>query len=166
MERLLKVLEFYSYLPVWTLNKHCLRNRSALAVNCCIIIHCLEVSCKEDQTTSTQREWFIFVQLTDIRALKQNKRRKNNLSLQLLPSSCHCTEELPPILRLCPIHLHVFVTSFKRKSDVTPFNVMNVIIFQQQMTPASSYFPRAFKTVKSCLIYHSFFSIGSIGEVC
>ena len=25
-----------------------LRNRSALAVNCCVIIHCLEVSCKED----------------------------------------------------------------------------------------------------------------------
>ena len=26
-----------------------LRNRSALAVNCCVIINCLEVSCKEDQ---------------------------------------------------------------------------------------------------------------------
>ena len=34
----------------------CLRNRSALAVNCCVIIHCLEVSCKEDQITSAQRE--------------------------------------------------------------------------------------------------------------
>ena len=33
-----------------------LRNRSALAVNCCVIIHCLEVSCKEGQTTSAQRE--------------------------------------------------------------------------------------------------------------
>ena len=32
-----------------------LRNRSALAVNCCVIIHCLEVSCKEDQSTSAQR---------------------------------------------------------------------------------------------------------------
>ena len=42
-----------------------LRNRSAPAVNCCVIIHCLEVSCKEDQITSAQREWFIFVQLTD-----------------------------------------------------------------------------------------------------
>ena len=31
-----------------------LRNRSALAVNCCEIIHCLEVSCKEDQVTSPQ----------------------------------------------------------------------------------------------------------------
>ena len=35
---------------------NCLRNRSALAVNCCIIIHCLEVSCKEDQVTSMQQE--------------------------------------------------------------------------------------------------------------
>ena len=34
----------------------CLRNRSALAVNCCVIIHCLEVSCKEDQITSAQRQ--------------------------------------------------------------------------------------------------------------
>ena len=33
-----------------------LRDRSALAMNCCIIIHCLEVSCKEDQITSAQRE--------------------------------------------------------------------------------------------------------------
>ena len=29
-----------------------LRNRSAPAVNCWVIIHCLEVSCKEDQITS------------------------------------------------------------------------------------------------------------------
>ena len=34
----------------------CLKKRSALAVNCCAIIHCLEVSCKEDQITSVQRE--------------------------------------------------------------------------------------------------------------
>ena len=33
-----------------------LRKRSAPAVNCCVIIHCLEVSCKEDQITSAQRE--------------------------------------------------------------------------------------------------------------
>ena len=42
-----------------------LRNRSALAVNWCIVIHCLEVSCKEDQIASAQRERFIFVQLID-----------------------------------------------------------------------------------------------------
>ena len=42
-----------------------LKNRSAIAVNCCVIIHRLELSCKEDQLTSAQREWFIFVQLTD-----------------------------------------------------------------------------------------------------
>ena len=29
-----------------------LRNRSALAVNCCVIIHYLEVSRKDDQITS------------------------------------------------------------------------------------------------------------------
>ena len=33
-----------------------LRNRSALTVICCIIIHCLEVSCKEDQIKSVQRK--------------------------------------------------------------------------------------------------------------
>ena len=107
-----------------------LRNRSALAVNCCIIIHCLEVSCKEDQITSAQRKWFIFVQLTDkqwiitqqftylswsISILTQNKWRKHIWSLQLLPSFRLCTEELPPILRLRRIRLHVFVTSFTRK---------------------------------------------------
>ena len=32
-----------------------LTKRSALAVNCCVIIHCLEVSCKEDQITSAQQ---------------------------------------------------------------------------------------------------------------
>ena len=31
-----------------------LRNRSALEVNCCIIIHCLDDSCKGDQITSAQ----------------------------------------------------------------------------------------------------------------
>ena len=34
-------------------------------MKCWVIIHCLEVSCKEDQITSAQREWFIFLQLTD-----------------------------------------------------------------------------------------------------
>ena len=33
-----------------------LKNRSAPAVNCRVINHCLEVSCKEDQITSAQRE--------------------------------------------------------------------------------------------------------------
>ena len=37
------------------------RNRSALAVNCWVIIHCLKVSCQEDQIKSAQGEWFIFV---------------------------------------------------------------------------------------------------------
>ena len=120
------------------------RNRSAPAVNCWVIIHCLEVSCKEDQITSAQREWFIFVQLTykqwfitqqftpwswSISILTHSKRQKQIRSLQLLPTFRHCTEELPPILRLHRIRLHVIVTSFKRKYDVTPSNAMNDVIF-------------------------------------
>ena len=114
-------------------------------MNCWVIIHCLEVSCKEDQITSAQREWFIVVELTDkqwiitqqftqwswsISILTHNKRRKHIWSLQLLPTFRHCTEELPPILRLHRIRLHVIVTSFKRKNDVTPSNAMNDVIFQ------------------------------------
>ena len=117
-----------------------LRNRSAPALNCWVIIHCLEVSCKEDQITSAQRDWFIFVQLTDeqwiitqqfthwswsISILTHNKRRKHIRSIQLLPTFRHWSEELPPILRLRRIHLHVIVMSFKRKNDVTPSNAMN-----------------------------------------
>ena len=140
-----------------------LRNRSAPAVNCWVIILCLEISCKEDQITSAQREWFIFVQLTDkqwiitqqftyrswsISILTHNKRRKHIWSLQLLPSFRHCTEELPPILRLRRICLHAFVTSFKRKNDVAPSNAMNDVIFhwrQLSHTLAVNYSP----------IYHS-----------
>ena len=121
-----------------------LRNRSAPAVNCWVIIHCLKVGCKEDQITSTQRDWFIVVQLTDkqwvitqqfthwswsISILTHSKRRKHIRSLQLLPTFRHCTEELPPILRLRRIPLHVIVTSFKRKNDVTPSNAMSDVIF-------------------------------------
>ena len=116
-----------------------LRNRSAPTANCCVIIHCLEVSCKEDQITSAQWEWFIFVQLTDkqwiisqqfthwswsISILTHNKWWKHIWSLQLLPTFRHCTGELPPILRLRRICLHVIVMSFKRKNDVTPSDAM------------------------------------------
>ena len=55
----------YAAVVIGTLMLKCLRNRSALAVNCCIIIHCLMVSCREDQITSAQHQWFIFVQMTD-----------------------------------------------------------------------------------------------------
>ena len=121
-----------------------LRNRSAPTVSCWVIIRCLEVSCKEDQITSAQREWFIFVQLTDkqwiitqqfthrswsISILTNKKRRKHIRSIQLLSTFRHCTEELPPILRLRRIRLHVIVTSFKRINNVTLSNVMNDVIF-------------------------------------
>ena len=78
-----------------------LGNRSTLSLLCCVIIHSLEVSCKEDQSTSAQGEWFIFVQLTDklwiitqqithyswpISILTNNKRQNYIWSLQLLPT--------------------------------------------------------------------------------
>ena len=59
-----------------------------------------------------------------------NKRQKQIRNLQLLPTFRHCTEELPPILRLRRKRLHVIVTSFKRKNDVTPSKAMNDAIFQ------------------------------------
>ena len=145
----------------------CLRNRSAPAVNCWVIIHCLEVSCKEDQITSAQREWFIFVQLTDkqwiitqqfthwswsISILTHNKRRKHIRSLQLLPTFRHCTEELPPILRLRRIRLHVIVTSFKRKNDVTPSNTVNDVIFKWRQLSHTL-------AVNYCPIYHSLLAL-------
>ena len=65
-----------------------------------------------------------------------------------------CTEEFPPILRPRRIHLHVFITSFKRKNDVTSSNAMNDVIFQLQMTSAITHFPCAFNVVNYCLIYH------------
>ena len=132
-------------------------------MNCWVIIHCLEAGCKEDQITSAQREWFIFVQLTDkqwiitqqfthwswsISILTHNKRRKHIRSLQLLPTFCHCTEELPPILRLRRIRLHVIITSFKRKNDVTPSSAMNDVIFQWRQLSHTL-------AVNYCPIYHS-----------
>ena len=63
------------------------------------------------------------------------------------------------MLRLRHIRLRVFVSSFKRKNDVTPSNAMNDVIFQQQMTSASTHFPCAFKTVNYCLIYHTFLAL-------
>ena len=43
----------------------CFRSRSALAVICWVINHCLEVSCEVVQITSAEHEWFLFLQLTD-----------------------------------------------------------------------------------------------------
>ena len=140
-----------------------LRNRSAPAVNCRVIIHCLEVSCKDDQIASAQREWFIFVQLTDkqwiitqqfthwswsISILTHNKRRKHIRSLQFVPTFRHCTEELPQILRLRRIRLHVLLMSFERNNDVTPPNVMNDVIFQWRQLSHTF-------AVNYCTIYHS-----------
>ena len=144
-----------------------LRKRSAPAVNRWVIIHCLEVSCKEDQITCAQREWFIFVQLTDkqwiitqqfthwgwsILILTHNKRRKHIRSLQLHPTFRHSTEELPPILRLRRIRLHVIVTSFRRKNDVTQSNALHDVIFQWRQLSHTL-------AVNYCLMYHSSLSL-------
>ena len=152
-----------SYMAGFHIGPLYLRNRSAPTVNCWVIIHCLEVSCKEDQITRVQREWFIFVQVTDkqwiifqqfthwslsISILTHNKWRKHIQSLQLLPTFRHWTEELPPILRLRRIRLHAIVTSFKRKNDVTPSNAMNEVIFQWRQLSHTF-------AVNYCPIYHS-----------
>ena len=80
------------------------------------------------------QQWIIIQQFTRwscfISILTHNKRRKHIWSLQLLPTIRHCTEELPPILRLHRICLRIFVTPFKRKNDVTQSSAMNDVIFQ------------------------------------
>ena len=150
-----------------------LRNRSAPAVHCWVIIHCLEVSCKEDQITSAQREWFIVVQLTDkqwiitqqfthwswsISILTHSKRRKHIRSLQLLPTFRHCTGELPPIIRLRRIPLHVIVTFSSVKTTLhrlTPW----VTSFSSDVSSTH------FSSELLCDI-SQFVTVGSIGEVC
>ena len=81
-------------------------------MNCCVIVHCLEVSCKKDQITSVQREWFIFVQLTDSVLLLYSSRTRaiyfDSLTHNKWPKHFrHCTKEILLIVGLCCIHLHV-----------------------------------------------------------
>ena len=161
------ILVFFAPYAVHGTSSYCecnyLRNRSAQAVNCWVIIHCLEVSCKEDQITSVQGKWFIFIQLTDkqwiitkqfthcswsISILTHNKGPKHIRSLQLLPTFRHCTKELTPILGLRPIRLQVIVTSFKHKNNVTPSNAMDDVIFQWRQLSHTL-------AVNYCPIYHS-----------
>ena len=139
-----------------------LRSRSESAVNCWVIIHCLEVSCKEDQITSPSasdlslynwnEQWIITQHFThwtwSISILTHYKRRKHIRSLQLLPTLCNCTEELLPKLRIRCIRLHIIVSSFKRKNDVTPSNAVNDVIFQWRQLSHTL-------AVNYCLIYHS-----------
>ena len=124
------VFSSHEFILTYTVYYH-LRNRSALAVNCFVIIHCLEVRCKEDKIT-------IYFDSNTI-------NNKNTFEiLELLPTFRHCTEELLPILRLGRIGLRIFVTSFKLISNVTLSNAMNDVIFQQQITSAGTHFPRPF----------------------
>ena len=71
---------------------------------------------------------------------------------------------MAPLVGLCRIRLHAFVTSFQRKNDTTPSYAMtdnkkqkqkqkkNILLLE--MTPACARFPRAFKAVNYCLIYN------------
>ena len=102
-------------------------------------------------STFTQWSWSISI-LTHI------KRRKHIWTIQLLPTFRHCTEELPPIIRLHRIRLHVIVTSFKRKNDVTPSIAMNDLI---SVTSAITHFcGELLSDISQCV------TVGSIGEVC
>ena len=66
---------------------------------------------------------------------------------KLLPTFHHCTEEILALVGLCRIPLHEYVSSFKRKNDVTPSNNTTDVILQLQLSSASVHFPHAFKTV-------------------
>ena len=67
-DMLYKQFDFFFFLRIdradygasWTF-----KNRSALVVNSWVIIHCLEISCKGERTTSVKHEWFICSQMTD-----------------------------------------------------------------------------------------------------
>ena len=112
-----------------------LRNRSALAVICWVINHCLAVSCKVDQITSAEDESFIYLQLTDklwfitqqithkswsISILTHRKRRKSNCILQILPinfPSSH--KEIPPtVLTVTLLFTCISYVNDTRKNDV------------------------------------------------
>ena len=78
-----------------------------LCVNCRVISHCLEVSCKVDYITSVKHDWYIYLQLTDepwfitlttIHALEliyfnSNIMMKNQLHPSDSSNFCQCTEE-------------------------------------------------------------------------
>ena len=180
-KHLLRKSKCFIFHNIFKCVKRCyFRNRSALIVNCWVIIHCLGVSCKEDQVTCASREWFTFIQLSDkqwiiiqqftlcswsISILTQNKRLKHIWSVQLLLAFRYCTEELPPILRLRRICLHVFVTSFKRKTAL------------HRLTPWMTSFSgskwcqlaRTFLALSKLWIivwYITLFNIESVCEVC
>ena len=96
-----------------------------------------------------------------------NKLRKQILSLQLLPAFRLCTEELPPILRPRRIRLHAFVTSFKRKNDVTQSNAMNDVSFKLYTNDVSyQSFSLRFQSCELLADISHLYNIGSTGEVC
>ena len=69
------------------------------------------------------------------------------------------------ILRPRRKRLHVFVTSFKHKNDVTPSNALNDVIFP--VTNDVSYHTLSLRFQCCELLFdHHYFNIGSTGEAC
>ena len=133
-----------------TMDYRCLRNRSALAVICWVINHFLEVSCKVDQITSAEREWFIYFKLTDklwiitkqitqkswsISILTHRKRRKSNCILLILPTFRHRTKKSRQQFDCNAVVYMHFLRCWREKNDVTPSNVVKTKTRQQSVRP-------------------------------
>ena len=93
-----------------------LRNRSALAVNCCVIIHCLEIKSrapsKSDLSSynSPRNSELLLHNSCTIELIYFHSNTNNNKKIIWSPAFStfpHCTEELLPILRLRHIRLHL-----------------------------------------------------------
>ena len=112
-----------------------LSNRSALAVICWVINHCLEVSCKVDQIMSVECKWFIYLKLTDklwfitqqithkswsISILTHRKWQKSNCILLILLTFCRCIDCFD-----CNtvVYMH-FLYCWRKKDDITPSNIL------------------------------------------
>ena len=90
-----------------------------------------------------------------------NKQKMSKTHLKSLASSNHhCTEENPPQVWLLHKCLHVFVTSFKCRKDVTLSNPITTVIFQWQLTSAGAHFQNCDFVVS----YNMIFNIGYLGQ--
>ena len=67
-------ITFASVVQIAPVLGHCLRNRSALAVNCCVIIYCLSVSC-----TKINHSRCALVILSSLQLTKGEGRKKGML---------------------------------------------------------------------------------------
>ena len=126
-----------------------LRNKSALAVNCCIIIHCLEVSCKEDQITRAQREWFISVQLTDKQCIiiHRSRTRADLFRFEHKITKAHL--KTSAFSNFPSLHWR---NPTKRQNDVTPSNAITDVTFDHYSVANDVKAARVLRTVT--LLFH------------